>query len=119
MMLTAIGKPEIEIANCRRVGTEDQGHEGRGRFLLVEFKNQADRNAVRGEAGKLDGIEELKHLRIKADLTKEEREQYKKLYAARDTLAESNPTENVRVDKGKLYVGDRLVDEVKTSSKIF
>ena len=119
LVLSALGKSSINIAHCRRVGTEDQGHEGRGRFLLVEFLNQSDRNAVRTASAQLSGIEALKHIRIKADLTKEEREEYKRLYASKDTLAASHPDENVRVDKGKLYVGDNVVDQINTTTKIF
>ena len=119
MILDALGKPDTEIAHCRRIGTEDRGHEGRGRFLLIEFKDQRDRNSVRKDANKLNGIEPLKHLRFKADLTKEERDEYKRLYEQKDTLQEANPTENVRVDKGKLYIGDNEVDHIKVSSKVF
>ena len=119
MILAAIGKSEVDIAHCRRVGNVDQGHEGRGRFLLVEFANQTDRNSVRNASERLSRIEELKHIRMKADLTKEEREEYKRLYASKDALAASHPGENVRVDRGKLYVGENMVDQLKTSSTIF
>ena len=119
MILKAIGKDEVEVAHCRRVGNEDQGHEGRGRFLLVEFINQTDRNSVRNASDQLSRIDELKHIRMKADLTKEEREEYKRLYSSRDTLAASHPDEVVRVDRGKLYVGDNVVDQLNTTSRIF
>ena len=119
MILKAIGKDEVDVAHCRRVGNEDQGHEGRGRFLLVEFTNQTDRNSVRNASDELSHINELKHIRMKADLTKEEREEYRRLYSSRDTLAASHPDEVVRVDKGKLYVGNNMVDQLNTTSKIF
>ena len=119
MILKAIGKDEVDVAHCRRVGNEDQGHEGRGRFLLVEFTNQTDRNSVRNASEQLSRIEELKHIRMKADLTKEEREEYRRLYNSRDTLAASHPDEVVRVDKGKLYVGNNMVDQLNTTSRIF
>ena len=119
MVLKAIGKEEIDVVHCRRVGNEDQGHEGRGRFLLVEFTNQTDRNAVRNASDRLSQINELKHIRMKADLTKEEREEYKRIYNARDELILSHPGEQVKVDKGKLYVGANMVDQINTTSKLF
>ena len=119
LILSAIGQSTISIAHCRRVGTEDQGHEGRGRFLLVEFLNQNDRNAVRAASSQLSNFEHLKNIRIKADLTKEERDEYKRLYASKDTLAANHPNEDVRVDKGKLYVGNNVVDQINTATKIF
>ena len=67
----------------------------------------------------MNQLDELKHLRFKADLTKEERDQYTRLYIAKDALLEAHPGENVRVDKGKLFVGEREVDRIKTSTKLF
>ena len=58
LILQALNKTETEFVHCRRVGNEDQGHEGRGRFLLVEFTNQAERNSVRSEGEKLNELEE-------------------------------------------------------------
>lgn len=118
LLLDIMNKSDIKIARCRRVGTEDQGHEGRGRFLLVEFFSTNERNEVKNNAYKLNELG-LNNIRLKADLTKEERNEYKRLYTARDVLAESNPDSNVRVDKGKLYLEDNIVDQIKISSKIF
>ena len=119
MILSALNKTETEIVHCRRVGSEDQGHEGRGRFLLIEFENQTERHAVHEESNKLSLIDELKHLRYKANLTKEEREEYARLYRAKEALTEAHPEEVVRVDKGKLFVGSDEVDRIKTSTNFF
>ena len=121
LILQAMNKDETEFVHCRRVGNEDQGHEGRGRFLLIEFLNQAERNAVRKAGEILSSLDELKHLRLKADLTKEERDEYKRLYAAKDAMVEAHPEERatIRIDKGKLMVGEREVDRIKHSTKLF
>ena len=119
LILQAIGKEEIKSVHCRRIGNEDQGPNKRARYLLVEFSNQSDRNTVRNASSELKNVEVMKNIFIKGDLTKEEREEYKRLYTEKNILAENNPEVDVRVEKGKLYVGDDLVDQIKTSSKIF
>ena len=71
MIFCALGKEEIKIVHCCRVGNQDQGPGQRGRFLLAEFSNQSDRNDIRNAANILNTIEELKKICIKVDLTKE------------------------------------------------
>ena len=56
----------------------------------------------------MNDIEELKNIFITSDLTKEEREEYKRLYTEKDVLEKSNPGVDVQVEKGKLYVGGKF-----------
>ena len=63
----------------------------------------------------LDNIPALKNKHI----TQKEQDEYKRTYAAKNTLSEYNPGVDVCVERGKLYVGEDLIDQIKTSSKIF
>ena len=119
MILESLNLSSIDFVRCRRTGNQDQGPEKRPRFLIVEFWKQSDRNAVKAGGSKLQAIQELKNIRIKADLTKDERTEYKRLYDLKDQLSRENPEKVVVVDKGILKIDGQEVDKYKTPSSGF
>ena len=119
LILNALNLNHIDFVRCRRTGNPDQGPQKRSRFLIVEFSKQSDRNAVKAGGSKLQGIPELKDVRIKADLTKDERAEYKRLYDLRDELAKNNPGKVAIVDRGVLKLDGKEVDKYKTPSSGF
>ena len=86
--------------------------------MLVEFKNQSERNGTKNASSLLNNIEELKTIRIKADLTKEERNEYTKLFKAKEEI-EKDENAVVEVNKGKLIVNGNVVDQVNFNKSLF
>ena len=74
---------------------------------------------MKNSSNKLNDIEEMKHIRIKADLSKKDRTEYSRLFKLKENLEKDNPGKIVRYDKGKVYLDDVVVDEFKSSSQIF
>ena len=68
---------------------------------------------------KLKSIPELQGIRIKADLKKDERAEYKRLYVFRDQLSRENPSRLAMVDKGVLKLDGQEIDRYKTPSLVF
>ena len=116
LILGSLNLSNIDFVRCRRTGSQDQGPEKRPRFLIVEFWKQSDRNAVKAGGSTLQSIPELRGIRIKADLTKSERTEYKRLYDLKDQLSRDNPGKLVVVDKGILKIDGQEVDKYKTPS---
>ena len=78
-ILDQLNLQHVQVNNCRRTGNKDQGPENRPRFLIVELANQEMRNDFKSAGPKLNNIEHLKNIRVKADLSKEERIKYKRI----------------------------------------
>ena len=114
LILNALNLSNIDFVRCRRTGNQDQGPQRRPRFLIVEFSKQSDRNAVKAGGSQLQGIPDLKGIRIKADLTKDERAEYKRLYDLRDELTKNYPGKVAIVDRGVLKLDGQEVDKYKT-----
>ena len=119
LILDALNLNNIEVVRCRRTGNQDQGPQKRPRFLIVEFSTQLDRNAVKAAGAQLNGIPELRGIRIKADLTKDERMEYKRIYDLRDQLARDNPGKTAIVDKGAVKLDGQEIDRYKTPNSGF
>ena len=119
LILDALNLKDIKFVRCRRTGNQDQGPQKRPRFLIVEFSTQLDRNSVKSAGSQLNGIPELRGIRIKADLTKDERMEYKRLYDLRDQLARDNLGKIVIVDKGVVKLDGQEIDRYKTPSSGF
>ena len=119
IILRVLGVSMDKVVFHKRVGALDRGPENRPRYILMEFKDEETRKHVKENSRKLNGIEELKHIRIKADLTKEDRNEYSRLFKLKEDLEKDNPEKCVRYEKGKIYLEDEIVDEFKSSSKIF
>ncbi len=119
LILNALNLSNIDFVRCRRTGNQDQGPQRRPRFLIVEFSKQSDRNAVKAGGSQLQGIPELKDIRIKADLTKDERAEYKRLYDLRDELTKNNPGKVAIVDRGVLKLDGQEVDKYKSPNSGF
>ena len=98
LILDGLGFNHTDVINCRRTGNKDQGPEIRPRFLIVEFLRQRERNEVKAAAHRLKDIPHLEKIRIKADQTKDERDEYKRIYDLRDKLAKENPEKTVVVE---------------------
>ena len=98
--------------------TNDYGPQKHPRFLIVEFSKRSDRNAVKASGPQLQTIQELKHLRIKADLTKDERTEYKRLYDLRDQLSREHPGKIAIVDKGVVKLDGQEIDKYRTLSPV-
>ena len=119
LILSALNLDHIDFVRCRRTGNQDQGPQKRPRFLIVEFSKPSDRNEVKASGSQLQGIPELKDIRIKADLTKDERAEYKRLYDLRDQLSKDNPGKVAIVDKGVVKLDGQEIDKYKTPSSGF
>ena len=119
LILDALNLNTIEIVHCRRTGNHDQGPKKLPRFLIVEFATQLDRNAVKAAGAQLNDIPELRGIRIKADLTKDERAEYKRIYDLRDQLALDNPGKTAIVDKGTVKLDGQEIDRYKTPNSGF
>ena len=101
------------------MGNPDQGPQRRPQCLQVEFLNKLDRNIVKQACQNLNDIPEMKDIICKADLSKEERNAYTRIFKLRDDLIKNNPDAVVRYDKGKLYMNEEEIDKFKTSSTVF
>ena len=118
LTLKHLEKSEIRPIFVRRVGNIDQGPQKRLRYMLVEFKNQSERNDIKNASSLLNNIEELKTIRIKADLTKEERNEYTRFFKAKEEI-EKDENAVVEVNKGKLIVNGNVVDQVNFNKSLF
>ena len=74
---------------------------------------------MKEKSSDLNYIDSLKHLRIKADLTKQDREEYGRLFKFKEDLEKNNPGKLVTYDKAKVYLENKMVDQFKSSSKLF
>ena len=119
LILNVLNHADIPLKFCRRIGNKDQGPEKRPKILLVEFNSQKDRNVVKNSAIELNKIDSMKYIRIKADLSYEDRNEYKRLYQKRDVLIKENPDKEIMVDKGKLFMDRVVIDEFKSIHSIF
>ena len=108
-----------DLVDFKRIGSPDQGPDNRPRYLLMQFIDIESRKTVKEKSSNLNGIEELKHIRIKADLTKQDREEYSRLFKLKENLEKDNPGKNVRYERGKIYLEEEVIDEFKSSSKKF
>lgn len=119
VVLDALQLDDIQFNHCRRTGNKDQGPQARPRFLIVEFQKQNDRNKVRSGAHLLNNFQHLKNLRIKADLSKAERDEYKRLYGVKDKLVAENPLATIVVEKGLLKMDGVQVDKYSVKNAVF
>ena len=85
----------------------------------MEFSKQKDRNDVKAAGSHLQTFPALKGIRIKADLNRDERDEYKRLYDLKDKLMEENPEKTVIIDKGVLTLDGEEVDRYKTPKTFF
>ena len=118
LILNSLNMGNIDFVSCWRTGTKDYGPQKHPRFLIVEFSNRSDRNAVKARGSQLQSIAELKDIRIKADLTKDERKEYKRLYDLRDQLSREYPGKTATVDKGVVKLDGQQIDEYRTPSPV-
>ena len=109
----------VTIASSRRTGNKDQGPQERPRFLVVELTNQDMRHEFKAAGTKLNNIDHLKHIRVKADLSKGERDEYKRLYDLKDKLQQENPGATVLVDKGAVLINGTQIDKFKNPGMDF
>ena len=116
LILNYLNLGRIDFTRCRRTGNKDQGPQKRPRFLIVEFTKQSDRNEVKAAGSQLQTIPALNDIRIKADLTKDERAEYKRLYDLRDKLTQDNPGKVVVVDRGVVKLDGQEIDKFKAPS---
>ena len=116
LILNYLNLSRIDFTRCRRTGNKDQGPQKRPRFLIVEFAKQSDRNEVKAAGPQLQTIPALNDIRIKADLTKEERAEYKRLYDLKDKLCQDNPGKVVVVDRGAVKLDGQEIDKFKAPS---
>jgi hypothetical protein len=116
VLMEAIDCGNIGIVNSFRIGKKDQGADERPRYILIEFSNAKDRNAVKKESAKLKDREDTKLFFFKADSTKQMREQYKRLYDAKKKIEEDDPHKDVKIEKGKLIVDEHVIDQICTDN---
>ena len=118
LILNSLNMSDIDFVSCRRTGNKDYGPQKHPRFLIVEFSKRSDRNAVKARGSQLQSIAELKDIRIKADLTKDERTEYKRLYDLRDSLSREYPGKTATVDKGVVKLDGQEIDKYRTPSPV-
>ena len=106
------------VQNIRRIGNKDRGNDKRPRFILLEFKSFNERNEVKKASDKLKVLEDTKYIRIKADSSKQERNEYTRLYGIRAIIAE-DPDKVVEIKNGKLYVNDEEMDKISIGTNYF
>ena len=107
----------VSVSQCRRLGAKDRGSENRPRFIQIEFMNITDRNKVNKLSEKLKHNDDTKLFYLKADRSKEEREEYKRLRDVKKGLLEEGKTAEIKY--GKLYVDDTCVDQINTKVNDF
>ena len=110
---------DLKVMNTRRIGNKDQGTDNRPRYILIEFSCFKDRNYVKKNSAKLKDRDDTKTLFLKADSTKKQREEYKRLYDLKKQNEQEDPQKAVRIDYGKLYVDDTIIDQVATDNGDF
>ena len=81
VILRNLNLSQIEFIHCHRTGNQDKD-------LIVEFGKQNDRKEVKASGSNLSNIPDLKNIRIKANLTKAEPDEYKRLYDLKGKLNE-------------------------------
>ena len=118
-IINILGVGEISLVSSRRIGKKDQGVDDRPRYILLEFASYKDRNLIKKNGAKLKEREDSKSFFIKADLSKKERGEYKRLYDLKKNLEEQDPAKAVRIEYGKLYVDDTIVDQISTDNNDF
>ena len=109
------------VTSQKRIGAKDQGAEKRPRFILIEFASIDERNRTRKESDKLKNCEDTKMFYWKADKTKKEREEYKRLFNMKKQLEddENYKDKNVEIKYNKLYVDGKVIDKVQTENDDF
>ena len=109
------------VRSQKRIGAKDQGAEKRPRFILIEFASIDERNRTRKESDKLKNCEDTKMFYWKADKTKKEREEYKRLFNMKKQLEddENYKDKNVEIKYNKLYVDGKVIDQVQTENDDF
>ena len=115
-LMKILGFENIKIVNSFRIGKKDQGIDKRPRYIILEFSNAKDRNAVKKNSETLKNREDTKMFFLKADSTKKTREQYKKLYDTKKKIEEDDPHKKVRIEHGKLIVDEVVIDQVCTEN---
>ena len=110
---------DIAVLKVRQIGKKDQGVDDRSRYLLLEFSSSKDRNIVKKEGTKLKSRDDTKLFFMKADSTKKEREEHKRLYGVKKKVEEDDPGKSVCIEFGKLYVDDVVADQISTENNSF
>ena len=106
----------VNLVGHRRVGSKDQGADQRPRYIILEFISSAERNKVRKACDKLKDNQDTKQFFLKADKTKKERDEYKRLYKIKEQLEKDEPNKKVEISYGKLLVDGIAVDKVETEN---
>ena len=111
----------VAVTSHRRIGAKDQGTENRPRFILIEFASIDEQNRTRKGSDKLKECEDTTKFYLKADKTKKEREEYKRLYNMKKQLEEdeSYREKKVEIKYDKLYVDGTVIDKVETENEDF
>ena len=86
---------------------------------MVEFNTLADRNLVKKAAESLKGHPESKKYFVKADITKNEREELTRLFKMKEEIMIDNPGSFVEIKYGKLLVNSVQIDQVKQAHQDF
>ena len=118
-ILTVMSVNDVPVQNTRRIGNKDRGNDKRPRFIMLEFKNFNDRNKVKKASEQLKLNEDTKGLRIKADCSKKERDEYTRLYSIKKNILDEDPEKVVEIKNGKLYVNDEIMDQVSKEYNSF
>lgn len=114
LIIKSCGIDNITVERVRRTGALDRGTDKRPRFILIEFNSWSERNRVKKEGEKMKDNPETKYYFFKADLSKEEKEEYARLYRLKENITKENPASAVEVKYGKLFVNSVPVDKVKS-----
>lgn len=119
IIMRETGNEDIKIERMRRVGNKDAGPGKRDRYISLEFNSWSDRNVVKKSGETLKSIDELKQIFFKADSSKQEREEYARLYKEKEKIEKEFPERKVEINYGKLKVDNIEVDKIKHYNQVF
>ena len=119
MKVLEILNTTVSTVSMRRIGKKGQGAVKRPRYLLLDFANADERNQVKKKSSALKENKDTKSFYLKADLTKKTREEYKRLYDTKKKILDETPNKSVKIDYGKLYVDEVVVDQIEDDNKDF
>ena len=119
LIIKSCGIKDVKTERVRRIGALDRGTDKRPRFILIEFNSWTDRNLVKKAGDNLKDHPETKYYFFKADVSKEDKEEYTRLYKVKEAITKDNPDSVVEIKYGKLFVDNVQVDKAKSAHQDF
>ena len=119
LIIKTIGVEDVKIERARRIGSTDRGEDKRPRFISIEFNWWSERNRVKQAGEKLKEHPEAKKYYFKADVSKHERDEFKRLVKLKERIEKDDPQKKVEIKYGKLFVNETQIDKIKHAHEDF